>query len=74
LFTVFSTWLFLFASLNLVGNALGMQWAYIDNRNFPGGPFAFLGAHGNTVNDTFGNVAGVMVTWTSDALLVRPCG
>jgi hypothetical protein len=50
-----------------------MQWAYIDNRNFPGGPFAFLGAHGNTVNDTFGNVAGVMVTWTSDALLLWRC-
>jgi len=73
LFSAFSTWLFIFASLNIIGNGIGSQWAYIDNRNFPGGPMAFLAAHGNTVNDVFGNVAGVMVTWTSDALLLWRC-
>lgn len=68
--TIFSTWLFVFATLNLIGNALSEQWAYINYRGIPGGPPEFILSQGDISPNTFGNVAGVMVTWTADALLV----
>jgi hypothetical protein len=41
-FTVASTLLFVCATLNLIANALAMQWTYINYRGYPGGPALFI--------------------------------
>ena len=46
------------------------QMTFIDNRNFPGRPNAFVAAqYGNFVN-MFGTVAYIILNWFVDALVV----
>jgi hypothetical protein len=66
-----STALFLLATCNFVANAYGAKLAWIDYRNYPGGPSQFLQTNqGITSVDNLGNVAGVGVSWIADAILV----
>jgi hypothetical protein len=66
-----STALFLLASLNFVTDAVSAQYAWIDYRNFPGGPAMFFATNQGIASlNTLGNVAGVAVSWLADAILV----
>jgi hypothetical protein len=72
--TVAATVLFAGASLNIIGNAMSMQWAFIDYRNYPGGPAAFIMEVGGFIWPiNIANIGGVVVTWTGDAILVCAC-
>jgi hypothetical protein len=63
--------LFVNAGLNFVGNAISNQWAWIDYRNFPGGPPAFQMQEENVWPADLANISGVFVSFIADAILVR---
>jgi hypothetical protein len=65
-----STFLFVCAGLNMIANALAEQWTYIDYRGYPKGPVLFIEKVGNIAPNVLGQIAGVLVTWTADAVLV----
>lgn len=46
------------------------QLAFIDNRNFPGGPNAYENVMFAIPVDSMGNVSAALQNWLCDALLV----
>jgi hypothetical protein len=70
--TLLTCILFTGASLNIIRTQLGLKWAFVDYRNFPGGPGAFFPLQGSLLppSTRYGDASAVIVTWTSDAILV----
>jgi hypothetical protein len=64
------TLLFINAGLNFVGNALLNQWAWIDYRNYPNGPLAFLIEQQANWPSGLANISGILVIFLADAVLV----
>ncbi|KAI9461082.1 hypothetical protein HD554DRAFT_2028457 [Boletus coccyginus] len=61
---------FLLGTIFMISLAAFTQMAFIDNRNYPGGPNAFENNMFSIPVDNVGNVAFVLSNWLSDALLV----
>ncbi|KAJ7626845.1 hypothetical protein FB45DRAFT_1059766 [Roridomyces roridus] len=72
-FLVYISIEFILASLFQGSIAKFVQLAFIEDRNFPGGPAAFEAAEFSIPVDEIGNVAFVLTNWFSDALLVWRC-
>jgi len=70
---VFVTVIFILGSLLMGSNAKFTQLAFIENRNFPGGPSAYEQAMFWIPVDELGNVALVIGNWLMDLLLVWRC-
>jgi hypothetical protein len=51
-------------------NLLLMERAYVDNRNFPGGPLAYLSTYFSIPSTVTGFVSFVLATWLQDGYLV----
>lgn len=65
------TWNFILGTFGIAAGAKFNQMTFIDDRNFPGGPNAFVAAeYGNFVN-MFGTAAYVVLNWFADGLVVR---
>lgn len=52
-------------------SAYGLQATYIDNRNFPGGPFAYLQIEFSTPANVLSLASYIIGNVLADALLVR---
>lgn len=66
---------YLCATFTAATGALGInvkynQMAFIDNRNYPGGPTAFTVADYGSLIPLIGNSLTIAVTWLTDGLLV----
>ena len=61
---------FLLGTLFMCALAAFTQMAFIDDRNYPGGPDAFENNEFSIPVDDAGNAAFVLSNWLSDALLV----
>ncbi|KAI0258330.1 hypothetical protein BC834DRAFT_975244 [Gloeopeniophorella convolvens] len=72
-FIAYITILFILGTIFMVSSAEFTQLAFIDNRNFPGGPAAYENAMFSIPVDMAGNAAFVLTTWFADALLVWRC-
>ncbi|KAJ7642039.1 hypothetical protein FB45DRAFT_826301 [Roridomyces roridus] len=64
---------FILASLFQGSIAKFVQLAFIENRNYPGGPAGFEANEFSIPVDRLGNVAFVLTNWFSDALVVWRC-
>ena len=58
-------------TLNLACNTRITQLEFIDNRNYPGGPNAWLFTFYSDGVNTTGNVSYVIANFLADGLLVR---
>ncbi|KAI0259602.1 hypothetical protein BC834DRAFT_962042 [Gloeopeniophorella convolvens] len=72
-FIAYITILFILGTIFMAASAEFTQLAFIDNRNYPGGPAAYENAMFSIPVDMAGNVAFVLTTWFADALLVWRC-
>ena len=68
----FITLLFALATINVACNTRFTQLQFIDNRNFPGGPNAWLFAFYSIGVNTAGNASYVIANAFTDGLLVGP--
>lgn len=67
---LYITWNFILGTFGLAGGARFNQLTFIDARNYPGGPNAFVAAqYGDFVN-IFGTVALVILQWFADGMVV----
>jgi hypothetical protein len=67
---IYITVSFLLGTLFMIALAAFTQMAFIDDRNYPGGPSAFENNMFSIPVDNAGNAAFVLSNWLSDALLV----
>ncbi|KAJ7622539.1 hypothetical protein FB45DRAFT_838605 [Roridomyces roridus] len=72
-FLVYISLEFLFATLFQGSIAKFVQLAFIEQRDFPGGPAIFEADEFSIPVDKIGNVAFVLTNWFSDALVVWRC-
>jgi hypothetical protein len=70
--TIFTTGIFAFSTLFLVWDVTAIQYAFVEYRNFPGGPAAFYPIMASLEGSRydFGNFSAVIISWSSDAMLV----
>jgi hypothetical protein len=69
--TLAATVLFAGASLNIIGNAMSMQWAFTDYRNNPSVPAAFIMQVGSIWPINIADIGRVVVSCTGDLIMVR---
>ena len=62
--------LFVMGTVNLATSIHFNQSAWIDERNYPGGPYMFLMEQQNTPVQTVGNTASVVASTLAEGLLV----
>ena len=62
--------IFILGTLFMGSLAKYTQLAFIDNRNFPGGPSAYENAMFSIPIDEIGNVSFVLANWLCDAVIV----
>ena len=67
---IFITISFLLGTLFMIALAAFTQEAFIDDRNYPGGPNAYENNEFSIPIDNSGNVAFVLSNWLSDFLVV----
>ena len=67
---IYITASFLLGTLFMIALAAFTQMAFIDDRNYPGGPNAFENNMFSIPIDNSGNAAFVLSNWLSDALVV----
>ncbi|KAI0258510.1 hypothetical protein BC834DRAFT_835454 [Gloeopeniophorella convolvens] len=72
-FIAYISILFILGTIFMAASAEFTQMAFIDNRNYPGGPAAYENAMFSIPVDMAGNVAFVLTAWFADALLVWRC-
>ncbi|KAG6380479.1 hypothetical protein JVT61DRAFT_8632 [Boletus reticuloceps] len=65
--------LFVVGSLLLGSNSLFTQYAFINNRGYPGGPSAYEQQMWSIGADEVGNVSYVLGNWLADSMLVWRC-
>lgn len=63
--------LFVLGTINIICNLNFNQKAWIDNRNYPGGPVGYLQDQQAIPVDTVGNAAGCITTFLADGFLVK---
>jgi hypothetical protein len=67
---LFNTTLFVFGTVNLATSIHFNETAWIDERNYPGGPYAFLVEQQSRPVQTVGNAASVITSTMAEGLLV----
>jgi len=67
------TVMFILSTLFYAANAQFTQLAFIDNRDFPGGPNQFEQVMFSIPIDELGNVCAILTTWLADAMIVWRC-
>ncbi|KIJ57991.1 hypothetical protein HYDPIDRAFT_163675 [Hydnomerulius pinastri MD-312] len=70
---IYITVAFMLGTLFMVALAAFTQMAFIDDRNYPGGPNAFENNMFSIPVDDSGNAAFVLSNWLADALVVWRC-
>ncbi|EPQ51899.1 hypothetical protein GLOTRDRAFT_21904, partial [Gloeophyllum trabeum ATCC 11539] len=72
-FIVYVTVMFVLGTLFQASNSQFTQLAYVEDRDFPGGPAVYEEAMFYIPVDTMGNVAYVLSNWLADGLLMWRC-
>ncbi|KAH7908984.1 hypothetical protein BJ138DRAFT_1090304 [Hygrophoropsis aurantiaca] len=72
-FLLYSCVMFMLGSLFMGSNSDFTQLAYINQRNFPGGPAAFEEQMFSIGPDEIANVSFVLANWLADSLMVWRC-
>ncbi|KAH7918947.1 hypothetical protein BV22DRAFT_1100026 [Leucogyrophana mollusca] len=72
-FLVYASVMFILGSLFMGSNCDFTQLAYINQRNFPGGPAAFEEQMFSIGADEIANVSFVLANWLADSLMVWRC-
>ena len=67
---IYITITFLLSTLYMISQAAFTQMAFIDDRDYPGGPSAFENNEFSIPVDDVGNTAFILTSWLSDALVV----
>lgn len=70
---LYVTILFLLAGITIACNLMHNQMTWIDNRNYPGGPGAFILEQQGQLVNTVGNSAGLILAFMVDSLLIYRC-
>jgi hypothetical protein len=63
--------MFILGTIFVGANTKVNELSFVDNRNFPGGPNAYLAANYNSHPNLLGNTMFVIANWLADSLLVR---
>ena len=63
--------MFILGTIFIGANTKVNELSFIDNRNFPGGPNAYLAAFYNSTPNLIGNTMFILADWLADGLLVR---
>ncbi|KAJ7574886.1 hypothetical protein C8J56DRAFT_463091 [Mycena floridula] len=71
---VFNTLLFALGTMNLATTIAFNQNAWINEREYPGGPFRYMIEQGSLPFVTLGNVASILASFLSDGLLLYRAG
>lgn len=64
------SWNFLLGTFGIAAEARFNQLTFIDDRNFPGGPDAFIATMYSDFVNMFGTAAYVVLNWFADGLVV----
>jgi hypothetical protein len=67
---VFNTLLFSLGTINLACSIRYNENAWVNDREYPGGPFNYLVEQGSLPFATLGNVASILASFMSDGMLV----
>ena len=67
---IYMTIMFTLVTIGNAGNIWNDQAAFVDNRNFPGGPNAFGETFYSLPQSVMGFVAFILATWLQDGFLV----
>lgn len=67
---IYISWMFLFCTVYVASNARNTQLAYVNNRNFPGGPAQYTIFIFDQPTTKVGLVAFFAINWMTDAVLV----
>lgn len=70
---IYITVLFILAAVTIACNINFNELAWIDERNYKGGPLAFINEQEALPVDTIGNSAGLVITFLVDSLLIYRC-
>ncbi|KAJ7624296.1 hypothetical protein DFH06DRAFT_1059142 [Mycena polygramma] len=70
----FNTLLFALGTINLACSIAYNENAWVNDRNYPGGPFNYLIEQGNLPFVTLGNVASILASFFSDGMLLWRAG
>ena len=71
-FVAFSTFLLILVTIEVATEGVFGELMWITDANFPGGAEGFLGANVNVWYQTLGSAASLVLTVSSDWLLVGP--
>ncbi|KAH7908983.1 hypothetical protein BJ138DRAFT_1011730 [Hygrophoropsis aurantiaca] len=72
-FLCYVSFIFLMGSISFAGNNQFVQMAFIDNRNYPGGPSGYIVDEFSVPINIASDVALVMANWCADLLLIWRC-
>lgn len=64
------TWNFIMGTFGIAAEARFNQMTFIDFRNYPGGPNAYVSAEYGVFINIFGTVAYIILNWFADGLVV----
>ena len=67
---LYITWNFILGTFGIAAEARFNQLTFIDDRNYPGGPNAFVAAQYGDFANMFGTFALVILQWFADGLVV----
>lgn len=67
---VFNTFLFIIGTINLACSIRFNEDAWINDRNYPGGPYAFILEQQSMPILTLGNTCSIIASFMADGLLV----
>lgn len=71
-FMAYITWNFILGTFGISAEAKFNELTFVDARNFPGGPNAFVNAEYGIFINIFGTAAYVVLNWFADGLVVSP--
>jgi len=71
---VFNTLLFALGTINLACSIAYNENAWVNDREYPGGPFSYLIEQGSLPFVTLGNVASILASFMSDGMLLYRAG
>ncbi|EJD06440.1 uncharacterized protein FOMMEDRAFT_102223 [Fomitiporia mediterranea MF3/22] len=64
------TWNFILGTFGIAAEARFNEFTYVDFRNFPGGPNAFVSSQYGDLINMFGTAAYIVLNWSADALVI----
>lgn len=72
-YITYGTVILILLTIDISTNAIFGQLMWIEHRDVPGGPAAYMGENLTLWVNTLGTASGVAVNFMGDALLVRVC-